>query len=75
MHPMIQTKVSKKEARKFVEYMSKMDGYEAIKDACSSSYVDHWYFKKDGETSLHYSVCISGPDAGRPYAYIGVRPI
>lgn len=68
----IQIKVSKKQARKFIEHMASQ-GYEPVLEK-KDEYRENYYFRKDGKTSLHYEVFIMGKESTSRGALIGVRP-
>ncbi len=65
--PMIQTRVTRKEALKFADRMNEL-GWTAV-SVKSSDGVDVHFTNTAGETSIDYSVTV-----GKGYAYIGIRP-
>lgn len=65
--PMIQTRVTRKEALKFAERMNDT-GWTAVTVKSSDGFDIH-FTDEAGKTSIDYSVTV-----GKGYAYIGIRP-
>lgn len=73
MKLMIQVRVEIPVADKFLEDMKK-HGYEIGVDDESAGFRSY-FFKSDGETTIHYSVFVNEIDEDGPYGLIGLRPV
>lgn len=66
----VQLEVYPARARKFMDQLA-TQGYEPRKDRGSNDEVEHWYFVRNGETVIDYSVAIMKK---QKTAFVGVRP-